>query len=230
MKRKLVAFVVILALVGLLWLLLRRHLTLETLAAHETRLRRLIVAHPLAGFALAYLIYTAVSLVPGTTGKALVSGWLFGLWRGTLLVNFALTTAAVMTFLLSRHLLREAVQSKLGFYVNRLDQAIERDGPFYLFALRMMHAPYTVTNYACGTTSMATGSFWRATQLGMLPGNIVFVYAGAQLPTLRQAAEEGVGGVFSMRLMLAFVLVGLFPLAARWTIRRLWRRGRNVAS
>ena len=58
----------------------------------------------------------------------------------------------------------------------------------------------------------------------MLPGNIVFVYAGTQLPTLSEAAEEGLGGIFSIELIAAFTLVGVFPLIARWVINRIWKK------
>jgi len=82
-------------------------------------------------------------MVPATAGKALVFGWLFGLWRGFLIINVGLTIAALAMFGLSRYLFRERLRARLGAYLMRLDGLLERDGAFYLFALRMMHAPFT---------------------------------------------------------------------------------------
>lgn len=64
-------------------------------------------------------------------------------------------------------------------------------------------------------------------QLGLLPGNLVFVYAGTQLPTLEQFAEQGVEGVVSLELIVAMVVMAVFPLIARWLIRRVWRKTHN---
>ena len=227
MKRKLATLLILLAAGIAAWLVLREHLTLEQLVAHEDRFRSLIDQSPLIGFAAGFAAYSLVCLVPGTTGKSLIMGWLFGFWQGLLIVNLGLTVAAVTTFLLSRYLLRDVLHSRWGIRLKRLDDAIQRDGAFYVFALRMMHAPYSVTNYAMGTTCITLTSFWWSTQLGMLAGNIVFVYAGTQFPTLEEAAREGLGAVFSPGLIAAFVLVGVLPLSARWVIRRVWTRGRR---
>jgi uncharacterized membrane protein YdjX (TVP38/TMEM64 family) len=224
MKRKLITLSVLVVTAGVCWVLLREHLTLEELARHEHRLRSALAEHRFAGLAAGLLVYSLVSLIPGTTGKSLVIGWLFGLLQGVLLVNIGLTVAAIASFLLSRYLLRDVLQSKFPVRLQLLDRAIERDGAFYVFALRMLHAPYTVTNYVMGATCISTRSFWWSTQSGMLPGNIVFVYAGTQLPTLSQAAEEGLSGVFSLELIAAFTLVGIFPLIVKWIMHRVWKR------
>lgn len=224
MKRKLVVLATLVASILVLWVLLRRHVTLEALASHENDLRTLLAERPLASFCIGYVAYFLVSLVPGTTGKSLIIGWLFGLWQGVLMVNFGLTTAAVLTFFVSRYLIRDAVQSRFGYYLFRVNKALEGDGAYYLFALRMMHAPFSVTNYAMGATNMPARPFWWSTQLGMLPGNVVFVYAGTQIPTLEEAYKAGLASIFSVQLVAIFVLVAVFPFAARWAIRLIWKR------
>lgn len=228
MRRKLLLLAAVVAILGVCWYFGRRHVSLDALAAQEVRLRGLLDEHPLASFLVGLVAYVALSFLPPTAGKSLVFGWLFGLWQGVVLTNLGLTITAVLTFLLSRNLLREGLRSRFGFTMARLDRAIAVDGAFYVFALRMMHAPYSFLNYALGTTSLDTRSFWWATQLGMLPGNIVFVYAGTQLPTLREAADRGWTDLVSAQLVAALVLVGVFPLLARWVTRRVWRRVGHV--
>jgi len=230
MKRKLLILVVLVAILAVGWYFARQHFSLETIARQEARLRAALADHPLRSFLVGLLAYVVLTFIPPTAGKALVFGWLFGLWQGIVLVNFGLTIAAIVMFLISRYLLRDGLRSRLGAYLVRLDSALERDGAFYLFALRMMHAPYTFLNYALGATGLQTRSFWWATQLGMLPGNALLVYAGTRIPTLQEAAEEGLSSVASPQLIVAFVLVGLFPLAARWAMRRLWPRVKESGS
>ena len=229
MKQKLLTLVIVVAIIGVGWYLVRRHLTLETIAAQEARLREALAEGPVIAFLVGLLAYVGLSFFPPTAGKSLVFGWLFGLWQGVLLANFGLTIAAIGMFLVGRHLLRDGLRSRFGAYLARVDRALEADGAYYLFALRMMHAPYTFLNYAMGATCLKTRAFWWATQVGMLPGNILFTYAGTRLPTVQEAAERGLSSVASPHLIVAFVLIGVFPLAVRWVVRRMGRRGRNDA-
>lgn len=226
MKRKAVPIIVFFACVALIAVLLQRHFTWDELIVHETTLRERIASDPIPAVMIAFGVYTLVSLVPGTTGKSLVLGWLFGVWLGTLIVNFGLTIAAIVMFFASRYLLRDAVQSRFGYQLRRIDEAIQRDGASYLFLLRVLHCPFTVTNYACGATSMRAGSFWWASQLGMLPGNVVFVYAGAQVPSLSQLAHEGAASILSWQLITALVLLSLLPIVLRYVAGR-WREFRT---
>jgi len=224
MKRKLLVLVAAVAVLGIGWYFARGHLDLDALAREEARLRSAIETHPVSSILVALLAYVLLTFVPATAGKALVAGWLFGVWQGVLLINVGLTIAAIGMFWLSRELLRERLRSHMGVYLARLDVLLERDGAFYLFALRMMHAPFTFLNYATGATALPARSFWWATQVGILPGNVLFAYAGARLPTLREAKDEGLASVATPGLIAAFVAVGLFPLVARWAIRRVWPR------
>ena len=228
MKRKLAAIAILGLIAGCVWYFVGRNLTLEELARQESRLRELISEQPLLALATGFVAYSVMSLFPGMAGKSLVIGWLFGLWPGVVLVNFGLTAAAVASFLLGRSLFRDMLQSRFPVRLRRLDEAIARDGAFYLFALRMMHAPYSLTNYAMGATCISTKQFWWSTQLGMLPGNFVFVYAGTQIPTLSEAAAHGLAGVVSVHLLAALALLGLLPLIARWVMAQFFSKTHNA--
>ena len=224
MKRRVLILLAVIAIIAAASYLLRRHISLETIAAEETRLRDALAARPVASFLIGLLLYIGLSFIPPTAGKSLVFGWLFGFWAALVMVNVGLTVAAIGMFLISRHLLRDALRSKFSAYLVRLDRTFASDGAYYLFALRMMHAPYTFLNYAMGTTAFRTRPFWWTTQLGMLPGNALFVYAGTRLPTVKEAADQGLTGVATPGLIIALVAVGVFPLAIRWAVRRWWPR------
>ncbi|MBI2478837.1 MAG: VTT domain-containing protein, partial [Planctomycetia bacterium] len=145
----------------------------------------------------------------------------FGLAAGLAIVTLALTIAATISFCFSRYVLYGAIHRRLGHYVAHIDRALERDGTYYLFAMRLVHVPYTLTNYAMGATAIHVRSFVWATLFGLLPGTSVFVYTGSHLPTLEKLAERGVLGVVSPQLMLAGTLIAISPLVVRFLLPRL---------
>ena len=161
-------------------------------------------------FFLAYVAVTALSL-PGAALMTLLAGALFGLLEGFVLVSFASTAGATLAMLSSRFLLRDWVQTRFGQRLAKIDAGIEREGPFYLFALRLVPAfPFFLINLAMGLTRLPVRTYWWVSQLGMLPGTLVFVNAGRELGQL-----ESLSGILSPGLLGAFVLLGVFPLIAR---------------
>ena len=165
------------------------------------------------GFFVIYVAVTAISL-PGAAVMTLIGGALFGLIEGVLLVSFASAIGATLAFLMARFVLRESVQTRFGRRLKALNRGVERDGPFYLFALRLVPVfPFFVINLAMGLTPIRTRTFYWVSQLGMLPGTLVYVNAGTQLGQV-----ESLSGVLSPGLIGSFVLLGLFPLIARKTL------------
>jgi len=210
------------------YLLLGDVLSLDTMAQQETQHRYAQEAHPLVTYGAAFLIYVVVTglSLPGATVLSLVYGWFFGFIRGFVLVSFASTTGATVAFLVSRYLFREFVRTRYGDRLSRFNAALERDGAYFLFTLRLIPAvPFFVINAVMGLTAMRVLTFWWVSQLGMLAGTAVYVFAGSSVPSLDVLAEEGVYAAFTptqlLQLFVAFGLLGVFPLLTRWTMRYL---------
>ena len=213
-SRKLALMGVILALLGSFFIFdIGQYLNLDALKAQQTALNAHVADQPwlAAGvFFLAYVAVTALSL-PGAALMTLLAGALFGLLEGFVLVSFASTAGATLAMLSSRFLLRDWVQGRFGQRLAKIDAGIEREGPFYLFALRLVPAfPFFLINLAMGLTRLPVRTYWWVSQLGMLPGTLVFVNAGRELGQL-----ESLSGILSPGLLGAFVLLGVFPLIAR---------------
>lgn len=223
MIRRVLTLVIFASALAALYFFARDRLTLELLIEREAELRDWIDRQPWRALGIGFAIYVGVSMVPGTTGKALVAAWLFGFWKGLLIVNVGLTVAAILSFLVSRYVFRDAVRRLAGERLQRLNATIERKGAGYLFVARVLHAPFSVTSYLMGATPIRLVGFWWATQLGLLPGNVVFVYAGWQAPTLQQISEEGVLSLLSPGLIAAFVALSVAPLIIRLIVRRVLR-------
>ena len=200
------------------------YLTLAKLQSLLGQARNHVDAHPLGAalaFAGLYIVVTALSL-PGATLLTLFAGALFGLWRGVLIASFSASIGATLAMLVSRYLLRDSVRKRFGDRLKRIDAGIEREGGFYLFALRLVPLlPFFVINLAMGLTGIRAWTFYWVSQLGMLAGTFVYVNAGRELGQL-----QSLSGILSWRLLLAFVALGLLPLIARKVLDGL--RARRV--
>jgi len=185
-----------------------RYLRLENLQALQAEVQAYYAANPqrtgLAFFA-AYVAVTGLSL-PGAAVMTLAAGAIFGLGWGVVIVSFASTIGATLAFLASRFLLRDWVQARFGERLRPINDGIAREGAFYLFALRLVPAfPFVAINLLMGLTAIRTWTYFWVSQLGMLAGTVVYVYAGSKLGEFRISAG----------LLGAFALLGVFPLLAK---------------
>ncbi|MCI5142781.1 MAG: TVP38/TMEM64 family protein, partial [Candidatus Electrothrix sp. ATG1] len=127
------------------------------------------------------------------------------------LVSFASSIGATLAFLTSRFLLKESVQNRFGDKLTPINQGIEQDGAFYLFTLRLVPGfPFFIINLVMGLTPIRTTVFYLVSQIGMLPGTLVYINAGTQLGRIESAS-----GIVSPGLLLSFALLGIFPLLAK---------------
>ncbi len=216
----------VIAVFGLVYYLFGNQLSLTELAKHETGLRNFQMDHPILVYALAFAIYVLVSglsLPGGATVLSLAYAWFFGFWPALLLVSFSSTTGATLAFLLSRYLFRDALQERFGDRLATFNGALEKEGAFYLFSLRLIPAfPFWIINLVMGLTPIKTGTYWWVSQIGMLPGTAVYLFAGSQVPTLDKLATEGPGNL--LPILLAFALLGVFPLALKQLMKLLRNR------
>jgi len=226
--RKLAVLVVVACVFGVVFTLFGDQLSLTQLPLREAEFRRFQEQYPVLVYVVAFTAYVTVAglSLPGAAGMTLLVGWLFGLWRGVILVSFASTAGASVAFLLSRYLLQETIQTRFGQRLHSFNDALRREGAFYLFSLRLIPAvPFFVINVVMGLTPVRLWTFWWVSQLGMLPGTTVFVYAGSSVPDLQTLARNGVGGILSTNVLIAFVLLGLFPLAVKKLMSLFGGRG-----
>ena len=162
------------------------------------------------GFALMYVAVTGLSL-PGAAILTLVAGAIFDLLVGVILVSFASTIGASLAFILARYLFRDFVQGRFSKYLKPINEGVEKDGAFYLFALRLVPLfPFVVINVAMALTPIRLWTFYLVSQIGMLAGTVVYVNAGSQLGQL-----DSISGILSPMLIGSFALLGLFPLIAK---------------
>ncbi len=201
---------------------LEQYLTLEYVKDQQHALDQYYVenrALTLVGFFLLYVVITGISL-PGATVMTLAAGAVFGLVTALILVSFASTIGASVAFLVSRYLFRDMVESRFGASLKSINDGIEKEGPFYLFALRLVPAfPFFVINLVMGLTGLRLWTFFWVSQLGMLAGTVVYVNAGTQLGQVESANE-----IFSTGILLSFLLLAMLPFIGRKLVTLLSTR------
>ncbi len=192
---------------------LGQYLTLEYLKSQRQSFLDFYADNTAATIAVYFGTYVAVTALslPGATVMTLAGGAVFGLATGFVVISFASTIGATLAFLISRFVLRDYVQTKFKDKLKAINDGVEREGDFYLFTLRLIPLfPFFVINLVMGLTPMKAWRFYLVSQIGMLPGTIVFVNAGSQLGSL-----ESLAGILSPGLILSFALLGIFPLIAK---------------
>ena len=221
---------VVLALLAAYWFFdLGRLLTLDSLKASRAALTGAYQAQPLATVLSFFAVYVAVCAlsIPGAAILTLAAGAMFGVGVGLLVVSFASALGALLAFLVARYLLRDLVQARFGKALAPVNDGMARDGAFYLLTLRLVPLfPFWLVNLLSGLTPISATRFYAVSQLGMLPGTLVYVNAGTQLAAIQSPSQ-----ILSPGLLGSFVLLGLFPLAAKagvgwWQARQVYARWR----
>lgn len=205
-KAFVLAFVAFVVYLGLKY---SSYLTLESFQKYRSDIKLFSEENYLQSILLFFSVYvlsTAVSL-PGATVLTLAGGALFGLFAGLIIVSFASTVGATLSFLLSRFLFRDWIRNKFQETFNKIDEGFNRQGSSYLFSMRLLPVfPFFAVNALMGLTQISIFRFFIVSQIGMLPGTFLYVWAGTELGQV-----TSVSGLISTKVFLAFALLAMFP-------------------
>ena len=138
-----------------------------------------------------------------------------------LLAFFVAAIVAYFVFDLGAYLTLDNLKARQANLATLLDnRPLVIIGAFYLLTLRLIPAfPFFLINLAMGLTKMRLATFYIVSQIGMLLGTIVFVNAGTQLARIDSTRD-----ILSPELIGSFILLGIFPLIAKWVIGLIKRR------
>lgn len=226
-SRLLLLVIVAVAIAAFFFFDLGRFFGLEYVKSQQSAFAAYYADHRWLTIGAYFVLYVAMAALslPGATILTLAGGALFGTLTGTIIVSFASSIGATSAMLVARFILRDMVQRRFGEKLKPIDEGIEKDGAFYLIALRLVPLfPFFVINLALGLTRIRTSTFYWASQLGMLAGTIVYVNVGTQL-----AQIDSLKGLLSPGVIASFVLLGIFPLIAKKVVdaikaRRVYAR------
>lgn len=197
-----------------------------SLAQMQTLLGSLIAYVNAAPFLAAIVlvgVYVGVTgfSIPGATVLTLLAGALFGVWIGTFLVNVGATLGATLAFLSARFVVGEGLQKRYAPALERFNAEIAEHGAHYMLTLRLVPIfPFFLVNALAGISAVPLRTFVWTTSLGIIPGSLVYTFAGRQFATITDVAA-----LISPPVLMALVLLGLFSLAPvvykKWQARAM---------
>ncbi len=171
------------------------------------------------GFIAYILIYilAAILLISGAL-LTLGAGFLFGLFKGTVLVSLASTLAATVAFLIGRYVARGWVAKQIDNQpkFKAIDRAVAKEGWKIVGLTRLSPLfPFVFLNYAFGVTQVSLRDYVLASWIGMLPGTIMYVYLGSlakDIASLGIGSNQTTGAQWGLRVIgfIATVAVTIY--------------------
>lgn len=197
--------------------------SLESVQARRSDLLALVEAHPVlapVAFVAAYVLIVSLSL-PVAVVATLLGGFLFGPILGTVLVVVAGTAGATVVFLVARTAFGEGLRRKAGPLYERVATGMRENAFEYLLFLRIVPLfPFFLVNILPALFDVRLRTFVLATLIGIVPGTFVYANLGRELGTISSA-----GDLFSMKMFLAFLLLGIVALIPAGY--RAWKRRKS---
>jgi uncharacterized membrane protein YdjX (TVP38/TMEM64 family) len=208
---------VVLVSLGVVAIALDLHhwLSIDALRDHRQTLTAFVARNGAAAGALFMLVYvtsTALSL-PGGAALSLAAGLLFGVALGGAYVVCGATVGAVLVFLIARSALGEILKKGAGKWFAQMEAGFQRNAFSYLLTLRLIPIfPFFVVNLVSAFLGVKLRAFAAATFIGIVPGSLVFTYAGSGLGSVLDSNEAlSLTSVLTPDILIA--LTGLGSLA-----------------
>jgi uncharacterized membrane protein YdjX (TVP38/TMEM64 family) len=147
------------------------------LRIHEWKTENYWIAVALVG--ITFVVF-AILLLPASL-VVMLSGFLFGLLKGLMLIWVFGLIASALTFWMGRTLARTWVSKKIearDIYV-AIDRAVSRNGLWVVLLARLaLIIPYGPLNYSLGLSGISFSKYWVGTNIGMMPAYFLVVYLG----------------------------------------------------
>jgi uncharacterized membrane protein YdjX (TVP38/TMEM64 family) len=223
----------------------RGMISLEALVRHRASIDALVGGHrALAALAYMALYMTAVALsLPGAVFLTVAGGFLFGIALGTAAAVVGATLGATVIFLVARTALGEPLLKRAGPRAKQLAQGFRDDAFSYLLFLRLVPAfPFFLVNLVPAFAGVRLSTFVAATALGIIPGALVYAFAGTGLDSVIAAQKKAydacmaagggpchltfnAAGILTPELIGALIALGLLALVPV-AVKRLRARSR----
>ena len=162
-----------------------------------------------------YFLVAALA-IPMASVFTLGGGFLFGTLAGTLYTNIGATVGATCIFLLVRYYLGVYVQARYQKQLKQFNEEFAANGTHYLLSVRLVSVvPFFIINVCAGLTNATLIQFMITTAIGILPGSLVYSYAGQQLMHINTLSD-----IITLPVVLAFgalALLSLLPVIIKKT-------------
>ena len=244
-RRLVVIAVVIIAAVAAYLVFGRGMISLAALVRHRAEINAFVMDHrvlAVAAYGALYVAAVAFSL-PGATFLTVTGGFLFGVVLGSAAAVVGATLGATIIFLVARTALGEPLLKRAGPRANQLARGFRDDAFSYLLFLRLVPAfPFFLVNLVPAFAGVRLTTFVAATAIGIIPGALVYTFAGTGLDSVITAQKHAYDlclaggradcrlvfdamGILTPELIGALIALGLLSLVPV-VVKRLKGRSR----
>jgi uncharacterized membrane protein YdjX (TVP38/TMEM64 family) len=140
------------------------------------------------GIAMLTLVETICTvLILPATPLNLASGFLFGVWWGSLISVSSTDMASVISFFIGRYVARGWAEKEIDKRpkFKAVDAAVEKQGMWIIILVRFSPVfPFGLCNYLFGLTKVGFWKYWIATTIGLMPYTIAYTYLGSLMRQL----------------------------------------------
>jgi len=192
---------------------LETYLTFDSISENYQQIDQAVSQNYFISMVIFFIVYLmiAATCLPGLGLLSFMSGLLFDFLYGTLICSFASTIGAAITFLISRHFLRDALEKRLKERFEKINRELTENGKFYLLSIRLLPIlPFQLINPVLGLSKVSLKDFYLYSQLGMLPVTAILTYAGAKSVEIKQVSD-----IFTPPILSALFLMACVPLLGR---------------
>ena len=122
---------------------------------------------------------------------ALIGGFIFGKWLGTLLTLLSLTTGATFLYLISNYFFKNLIKEKFSSKLNFLTNKFKKNELFYFIIYRFIGGiPFFISNILPTIFNVKVRNFFIGSIIGMIPQLFIAVSLGAGLNNIIDQNED----------------------------------------
>ena len=122
---------------------------------------------------------------------ALVSGFIFGKWIGTVLAVLGLSLGATSLYILANYFFKEFIKKKFSLKFQKLESKFKKNEfTFFLIYRFVGGIPFAISNVIPVLFKVKLNNFFWGTIIGMLPQLFIIVSLGSGLESVVASNEE----------------------------------------
>lgn len=163
---------------------------------------------------IASYIFLVTFSVPVTIIMTISGGYFYGTVQAAAYSNIGATIGSLCSFLATRYLVGDYLRERYSKAYHAFNDRFERDGVSYLLSLHFFPVtPFFLINVLAGLSTIPAWTFAWTTSLGIVPGSLVYAFAGRQFNYIDSPADLLSGPVMIALGLLA--LLSLLPIIVR---------------
>ena len=150
---------------------------------------------------------------------ALLGGFIFGKWIGTIIVIFGLSIGATLLYIFANYFLKDFIRDKFLHKFKNLEKKFKKNELIYFFLYRFVGGiPFQLANVLPVLFNVSIMNYLIGTFLGIIPTLFIIVSLGSGIEKIIHQNEQAPSIIDLLSSPEIYVPVSLFILLALITI------------